>query len=84
VCLLRSILISIIEQAHGATPTSDIDIGASQSRLLNEVSGSLQIGPFYVLSERRLRFIYFLIQRDRLWRLEYGGITTWYTLLFFH
>jgi hypothetical protein len=36
-CLLRSILISIIKQAHGATPTSDMDIGASQTRLLSNV-----------------------------------------------
>lgn len=38
-CLIGSILISMIEQAHGANPTSDIDIGASQTQLLSEVVG---------------------------------------------
>ena len=37
VCLLRSNLIAIIKQAHGATPTSNMAIGASQTRLLDEV-----------------------------------------------
>ena len=38
VCLLKSIFISRIEQAHGVSPTSYPDNGASQTRLLCDVA----------------------------------------------
>jgi hypothetical protein len=45
VCLLRVNLNldNIIEHAHGAIPTSYLDIGASQTQLLNEIMPAYRI-----------------------------------------